>query len=51
MAAHPDPLTSGDSRCPPVLLRLTHVLHDPGHPVIRPGCAYIIGRKTSHQPQ
>lgn len=40
MAAHPDALTSGDTRCPPVLLRLTHVLHDAGHPVIRPGCAH-----------
>jgi hypothetical protein len=38
MAAHPDALTSGDTRCPPVLLRLTHVLDDGGHPVVRPGC-------------
>ena len=40
MDTHPDALTSGDSRCPPVLLRLTHVLHDAGHPVVRPGCAH-----------
>jgi hypothetical protein len=39
MAAHPDALTSGDTHCPPVLLRLTHILHDAGHPVTRPGCA------------
>ncbi len=39
LAAHPDALTSGDSLCPPVLLRVTHVLHDAGHPVIRPACA------------
>ena len=37
---HPDALTSGDSRFPPVLMRLTHVLHDTGHPVVRPGCAH-----------
>ena len=40
MDTHPDALTSGDSRCPPVLIRLTHVLHDAGHPVVRPGCAH-----------
>ncbi len=40
MDTHPDALTSGDSRCPPLLLRLTHVLHDAGHPVVRPGCAH-----------
>jgi len=39
MVAHPGALTSGDTHCPPVLLRLTHVLHDAGHPVVRPGCA------------
>ncbi|HUY52106.1 MAG TPA: hypothetical protein VMV92_41460 [Streptosporangiaceae bacterium] len=39
MAAHPDALTSGDSRCPPVLLRLAQVLHEAGHQVVRPGCA------------
>ncbi len=39
MAANPGALTSGDTRCPQVLLRLTHVLHDAGHPVVRPGCA------------
>src|SRR5882724_1014740 len=39
LAAHPDALTSGGSDCPPVLIRLTHVLHDAGHPVVRPGCA------------
>jgi hypothetical protein len=39
MASHPGALTSGDTHCPPVLLRLTHVLHDAGHPVVRPGCA------------
>jgi hypothetical protein len=38
MSAHPDALTSGDTRCPPVLLRLTHVLHDAGQPFVRPGC-------------
>ncbi|WP_405958145.1 XRE family transcriptional regulator [Streptomyces phaeochromogenes] len=40
MAAQPDALTSGDSRCPPVLLRLAHVLHEAGHQVVRPGCAH-----------
>jgi ribosomal protein L40E len=39
MAAHPDALTSGSSACPPVLLRLARVLHESGHPVVRPGCA------------
>ena len=39
MAAHPDALTSGSSLCPTVLLRLTHVLREAGHPVVRPGCA------------
>src|SRR5262245_55023064 len=39
IADHPDALTSGDSRCPPVLLRLAQVLHGAGHPVVRPGCA------------
>jgi len=39
LAAHPDGLTSGDSRCPPVLLRLTHLLHEAAYPVVRPGCA------------
>jgi hypothetical protein len=38
MVAHPDALTSGTSRCPPVLLRLIHVLYGAGHPVVRPGC-------------
>jgi len=46
MAAHPDALTSGDSLCPPVLLRVTHVLHDAGHPVIRPGCTSCGSVKT-----
>ena len=35
MDTHPDALTSGDSRCPPVLMRLTHVLarrRTPGDP-------------------
>lgn len=45
LAAHSDALTSGDARCPPVLLRLTHVLADAGHPVVRPGCAHC-GRIT-----
>ncbi len=40
MTAHPDALTSGSSLCPPVLLRLAHVLHEAGHPVVRPGCAH-----------
>jgi hypothetical protein len=40
MSAHPDALTSGSSLCPPVLLRLAEVLHDAGHAVVRPGCAY-----------
>ncbi|MFE1610369.1 hypothetical protein ACFW7P_16655 [Streptomyces albidoflavus] len=40
MATHPDALTSGSSLCPPVLLRLAEVLHEAGHPVVRPGCAH-----------
>ncbi|KUO20813.1 hypothetical protein [Streptomyces dysideae] len=40
LAARPDALTSGSSLCPPVLLRLAEVLHDAGHPVVRPGCAH-----------
>jgi hypothetical protein len=39
LAAHPDALTSGDSRCPRVLLRLVRVLGETGYPVTRPGCA------------
>src|SRR5258706_263689 len=39
LAAHPDALASGGSHCPPVVLRLAHVLHDAGYPVVRPGCA------------
>jgi hypothetical protein len=46
VAAHPDALTSGESLCPPVLLRVTHVLHDAGHHVIRPGCASCGSVKT-----
>jgi len=30
MVTHPDALTSGKSLCPPVLLRLIHVLHEAG---------------------
>ena len=40
MATHFDALTSGSSLCPPVLLRLAEVLHEAGHPVVRPGCAH-----------
>ena len=40
MAAHPAALTSGDTRCPLMLLRLIHVLHDAGYPVVCPGCAH-----------
>ena len=40
LSEHPDALTSGDTRCPPALIRLTHVLHDRGHHVVRPGCAH-----------
>jgi hypothetical protein len=40
LAAHPDALTTGDPRCPPSLIRLTHELHDGGHTaVVRPPCA------------
>jgi hypothetical protein len=40
LAAHPDALTSASSRCPAVVMRLAHVLHDAGHvDVVRPGCA------------
>ncbi|MEV6871640.1 hypothetical protein [Amycolatopsis sp. NPDC051128] len=39
MAKNPKALTSGDPRCSLVLIRLTHVLHDAGQPVVRPGCA------------
>ena len=41
LASHPDALTSGDTRCPPVVLRLAHVLHAAGHPVVRPGCERV----------
>lgn len=40
LAGHPGALTSGSSICPRVLLRLAGVLHQAGHPVVRPGCAY-----------
>ncbi len=40
LADHPDALTSGNSLCPPALLRLASVLHQAGHPVVRPGCAH-----------
>lgn len=40
LAHHPDALVSGDPRCPPVFVRLTHALHHAGHAVVvRPGCA------------
>jgi hypothetical protein len=39
MAENPEALISGDPRCSLVLIRLTHVLHDAGQPVVRPGCA------------
>jgi ribosomal protein L40E len=39
MDEHPDALTSGSSASPLVLLRLASVLHEAGHPVVRPGCA------------
>lgn len=40
LSDHPDALSSGDARCPAVLVRLAHVLHDAGHTaVVRPGCA------------
>ena len=40
LADHPDALTSGDARCPAVIVRLTHVLHDAGHvTAIRPPCS------------
>jgi hypothetical protein len=39
MAAHPEALTSGESHGSPALVRLTHVLHSAGQPVVRPGCA------------
>jgi hypothetical protein len=40
MTAYSDALTSGSSLCPPALLRLSHVLHEAGHQVTRPGCAH-----------
>jgi len=46
LADHPDALVSGESHCPPVLVRLTHLLHDGGHPVIRLVCAWC-GRVTT----
>ena len=40
LAACPDALTSGDPRCPRVVVRLAHALHAMGHTaVVRPGCA------------
>ena len=39
LASHPDALHSGDPRCPVVVLRLIHTLHEAGYPVVRPGCA------------
>ncbi len=40
LTSHPDALTSGDPRCPAVVVRLTHVLHAAGQTtVVRPGCA------------
>jgi hypothetical protein len=40
LAGHPGALASGSSLCPPAMLRLAAVLHQAGHPVVRPGCAY-----------
>ena len=40
LATHPDALTSGDPRCPRVVVRLAHALHAAGYAaVVRPGCA------------
>ncbi len=40
LAACPDALTSGDPRCPKVIVRLAHALHVGGHTaVVRPSCA------------
>jgi len=40
LAKHPGALTSGDPRCPAVVIRVAHALHDAGYPaVVRPGCA------------
>jgi hypothetical protein len=40
LATHPDALTSGDPRCPRVVVRLAHALLAAGHTaVVRPGCA------------
>lgn len=39
LASHPDALVSGEPRCPTVVIRLTHTLHEAGHTVVvRPGC-------------
>ncbi|WP_156370935.1 XRE family transcriptional regulator [Nocardia arizonensis] len=46
LADHPDALFSGGSHCPPALIRLTHVLHDGGHPVTRIVCAHC-GKPTT----
>ncbi|MGH4009044.1 MAG: hypothetical protein ACRDTH_12970, partial [Pseudonocardiaceae bacterium] len=41
LSHHPEALTTGDPRCPPSLIRLTHALHDSGHTVVvRPPCAH-----------
>jgi hypothetical protein len=50
LTAHPDALSSGDPRCQPALVRLTHLLHEAGHRgVVRPGCASC-GKITTDMP-
>jgi len=40
LAEHPGALTSGDPRCPAVVIRVAHAFHDAGYTaVVRPGCA------------
>jgi len=40
LTAHPDALTSGDPRCPAVVVRLANALRDAGHGgIVAPGCS------------
>ncbi len=44
VASHPDALTSGDTRCPPVLLRLPTSCTTPGTPWSGPGASGSVTR-------
>jgi len=55
LADHPEALISGESDCPPSMVRFTHALYDAGHThIARPpcgGCGRIVTKLPSTGPQ